>query len=113
MLTPESFQSHTLRAHPHGDAIRRILTAAIRAVEPSTAVQRFVRRESDTLWIAEHPYPLEEIREIRLLGLGKAAVGMTLPLLELLADRKPYTLLIPKTIPPDFLFPFVKENRGE
>lgn len=101
MLALPSFQSHTLRAHPRGEAIQRILWAAIRAVEPQTAVLRFVRREGDTLWIANQPYDLTRIGQIRLLGVGKAALGMTLPLLRLLADRAPRTLLIPKTLPAD------------
>ncbi|PWH14270.1 MAG: glycerate kinase [Anaerolineae bacterium] len=97
MLTPAAFQTHTLRHHPQGDAIQRILAAAIQAVAPQSAVRRFVRREGETLWVADRPYDLTKIGEIRLLGLGKAALGMALPLLELLSDRAPHTLLIPKT----------------
>lgn len=113
MLTLNSFQTHTLRLHPRGEAIQRILWAAIQAVEPQTAVLRFVRREGETLWIAGQPYDLTRIGEIRLLGVGKAALGMTLPLLRLLADRAPQTLLIPKTLPDRFSLSALGEDHGE
>jgi hydroxypyruvate reductase len=99
MLTPDSFQTHTLRQNQRGAAIQRILAAAIQAVEPQSAVQRFVHREGSTLWVDDRPYPLEKAGRILLLGLGKAALGMALPLIELLSDLAPSGLLIPKAIP--------------
>ncbi len=67
-LSPASFHTRTLSAHPHGEAVQRILAASIQAVEPQTAVLRFVRREEETLWVADRPYDLTRIGEIRLLG---------------------------------------------
>lgn len=101
-VSPASFHACTLSAHPHGEAVQRILAAALQAVEPQTAVLRFIRREGETLWVADRPYDLTRTGEIRLLGVGKAALGMTLPLLRLLADRAPRALLIPKTLPAGF-----------
>lgn len=101
-IAPASFHARTLSAHPRGQAVQRILAAAIQAVEPQTAVLRFIRREGETLWVADRPYDLTRIGEIRLLGVGKAALGMTLPVLRLLADRPLRALLIPKTLPAGF-----------
>jgi hydroxypyruvate reductase len=99
MLQPQSFATHTLSRHPRGEAITRILCAAIQAVEPGTAVRHFVQRAGDALVIDGRDYPLEKIGRIRILGLGKAAQAMTLPLADLLSDRSPRGLLIPKQTP--------------
>ncbi len=95
----ESFRTHTLTHHPHGQSITRILAAAIQAVEPQAAVRKFVTRHEQTLSIAGHEYHLDKIGRIALLGLGKASHAMALPLVELLADHSPRGLLIPKQTP--------------
>lgn len=99
MLTSAAFRTHTLARHPQGAAIMRILAAAIQAVEPQAAVRNYVERRGQTLFVAGQAYPLEQTGRILLLGLGKAAYAMTLPLVEMLADRPPRGLLIPKQLP--------------
>ncbi len=100
MLTPDSFQTTTLERHRHGAAVRRILHAAIQAVEPSYAVGKFVQREGDTLWINGSQVRLDQTGRIRVISLGKAAVAMALPLVNLLADYSPDGIIIPKHPPP-------------
>lgn len=99
MLTSESFHTHTLFRHLYGEAVTRILTAAIQAVEPQAAVRNFVERHGQTLSISGNEYHLDKKGRILLLGLGKASYAMTLPLMDLLADHSPRGLLIPKQTP--------------
>ena len=94
MIGAESFLTASLRAHPHGAAIARILAASLQAVEPGEAVRRFVRREGSSLSVAGTKYDLAEFRNIYLLGIGKAAAGMAAPLVELLAERLASGLLL-------------------
>ena len=65
-MKPKSFLTHTLRQHPRGASVTRILAAAIQAVEPGRAVKKY---------LSEQPIPLA--RRIFVLGLGKAAIPMT------------------------------------
>ena len=95
-MLPERFLTESLRSHPHGASVARILSAAMQAVEPSAAVSRFFRREGGQLMINDQVYDLEKTGRIRILGLGKAAQAMTGPLAESLADQTPRGLLIPK-----------------
>jgi hydroxypyruvate reductase len=101
MNAPDSFQTSSLQQHPQGAAIRRILAAAVQAVEPGEAVRRFVRRTGDMLRVGEERYALQDFHTIHLLGIGKAAAGMAAPLHELLADRLAGRLLVSKHAPPD------------
>ncbi len=99
MIPPDAFASHTLSRHPEGERVQRILAAAIRSAEAGAAVRRFLRRESDSLFVDGREYPLDKIGRVRVLGLGKASPAMTLPLADLLPDRATRGLLIPKATP--------------
>ena len=96
MIRPESFVTHSLSHHPRGGVIARILAFAIQAVEPGNAVQRFVRRERDSLFVDGREYSLDKIGRVHILGLGKACAAMTLPLADLFSDHPTRGLLIPK-----------------
>jgi len=103
MFTPDAFQTRSLSAHPKGEAVRRILAAAINEVEPGEAVRRFVRREGNQLSIGSpgsgstaRVYDLDQIGRVLVFGLGKAAAAMTTSLVELLADQPPRGLLVVK-----------------
>jgi hydroxypyruvate reductase len=96
MIRPESFATHSLSHHPRGDAIARILASAIHAVEPGSALRRFVHREGNSLFIEQREYLLDEIGRVYILGLGKACAAMTQPLADLFSDRATRGLLIPK-----------------
>jgi glycerate 2-kinase len=73
MFTPAAFQTATLHSHPFGEAVARILAAALNAVEPGAAVKNFLRG-----------YALPTSKRIFALGLGKAALPMTQALTDLL-----------------------------
>ena len=99
MIRSESFTTHTLSSHPRGSSIARILAVAVQAVEPGAAVSRFIKREGDSLFIAQREYALDKIGQIRVLGLGKACLAMAEPLIEILPPHLTRGLLIPKQIP--------------
>ncbi len=96
MLVPQSFSTYTLERHVQGAAIKRILAAALQAVDPQTAVSHFVQRQGDVLFVDGQAYPLGKNGRIILIGLGKAAQAMTLPLATLLADFSLSGLIISK-----------------
>ena len=99
ILSERSFLTHTLSRHPRGEAVTRILAAAIQAVEPGAAVRSFAQRQSQSLFIAGREIHLDQTGRILILGLGKAAPAMARPLAHLLADYSPRGLLIPKQVP--------------
>lgn len=104
MIDPDRYFTQSLVAHPKGAAVARILAAAVDAVEPAEAVNRFVYRDGANLVIRQGGgYPsqeqvisLEQVRNISIVGLGKAAHAMIRPLLRMLEDRQPKGLLIVK-----------------
>lgn len=99
MPTPDDFLTTTLKAHPRGGAVARILSAAIAAVEPGAAVRQFVQRQGNRLIIHGQTYFLDEIERIAILGVGKAAPAMAHALAALLPDHSTRGLLIVKHAP--------------
>ena len=99
MIQPESFLTHSLSRHPRGESIRRILAAAIQAVDPGAAVSQFLRREKDSLIVDGREYFLGDVERVRVLGLGKACAAMSQPLGDLLPLHATRGLLIPKGTP--------------
>ncbi|HLF87579.1 MAG TPA: glycerate kinase [Anaerolineales bacterium] len=94
-MTPEHFLTHSLQNFPHGPRVARILSAAIQAVEPGAAVERFLRREGDTLFVNGRPY--QEFERVFLVGAGKASVPMAEAVVNILGDKLTKGLVITKT----------------
>jgi glycerate 2-kinase len=65
----------------------RIWSAALRAVDPAAAVRRFVKRDGSGLMVANQPLNLAGMRNVWVLGAGKAAAPMAQALEKLLGDR--------------------------
>jgi hydroxypyruvate reductase len=61
--------------------------AALAAVEPAAAVHQYVRREGDTLIVADRHYDLRDYERVFIVGGGKAAVPMATAIADALADR--------------------------
>jgi hydroxypyruvate reductase len=101
MITAGHFSTYSLRHHPSGAGIQRILAAAIQAVDPGAAVRKWVGRSGEILRIGKTEYDLDEIGRIVLIGFGKAAPAMTEALQEVLKERVSGGLIITKTIPVD------------
>src|SRR5574341_1965921 len=72
-------------------ALRRkaaaILAAAVRAVEPASAVRRVMSRRGESLRIGGQQYDLRRIRRILVVGAGKASAPMAAAV-EAMLDRK-------------------------
>jgi len=66
MFEPERFHTSTLRTHPRGDAVLRVLASAFNAVEAGAAVKKY---------LCENPLPVAQ--RTFVFGLGKAACAMT------------------------------------
>lgn len=106
-MTAASFYTQSIRACHQGDAVARILAAAIQAVDPGNSVQRYIQRIGNALQIGEQSYRLDNFRQIRILGIGKAAEGMAVALSALLAGFSYQGLLVPKHAPSQNLPGFV------
>jgi hydroxypyruvate reductase len=85
-ITKSSFQCNTLNKHPHGDEVKRILTAAIQSVEPGAAIQQFIKRENEFLWINEHQLSLSSFKNVYIIAFGKAAGAMADAMADLLGE---------------------------
>ena len=96
MDNSRSFVTYTLSHHPFGNAIIRILDAAIQSVEPGGSVQRYVHRDDKVLIVDGQKYPLEMVSRIHLVGLGKAAYGMTKQMVDILEGLPLDGVMIPK-----------------
>jgi glycerate 2-kinase len=86
-MKPERLLSTSLRAAPWGGAMARIMAAAMAAADPAVAVGRYLRRDGDTLVIGEQQYLLNDVQQIYLLSVGKAAEAMARAVAALLGDR--------------------------
>ena len=106
MLSDESFLTSSLRSIPDGAPITRILAASIRAVEPGAAVERFVRRSGNIVSVAGRSYDLAAFGRVYLLGIGKAALGMSTSLAGILGTRLQAGLVITKHAPEVPQLPF-------
>lgn len=66
----------SMRAAPWGKKVAHILAAALQAVEPGKAVERYLGREGDLLRADGHPYDLKRYERVFLVGAGKAGAPM-------------------------------------
>jgi glycerate 2-kinase len=98
MLFAESFQASSLRSLPQGPAVSRILAAAIQAVEPGAAVERFIRRNGDTLSVSGQIYDLDSFRRVVVLGIGKASIAMSVSLAGILGKHLDAGLVVAKHV---------------
>lgn len=96
MIPAEAFQSHSLRLEPMGEAVTRILAAAIATVDAREVINKAVSREGDTLNILGEKIALPGYRQIHLLGIGKASIGMSSALIETLGGNLSHGLIITK-----------------
>lgn len=93
----EKIIPNSIKKHPKGEKIAKILSASLSAVNPGNAVRNFVEKDGNTIQIANQTYDLDKIRQTVLLGFGKATQAMTESLLDILPPhRLTRGLLIPK-----------------
>ncbi|MBI4735506.1 MAG: glycerate kinase [candidate division NC10 bacterium] len=68
-------------------AARKIFDAAVRAVDAAAAVRRHLRREDSRLRVGQETLDLGDVRQIVVVGCGKAAAPMAAAVEDVLADR--------------------------
>ncbi len=96
MTDQERYLTHSLRGLPQGRLIAEIMDSALSAVDPATAVNRYVRREGNTLFVGEKPYHLNLLRRVFVVGAGKASLTMAAALEPLLEDYLEAGIIISK-----------------
>jgi len=74
----------------------KLQQAALDAVDPTSGIERHVRREADDLLVAGHRYPLEDYERVFVIGGGKAAVSMMAAIAEILNERLDQGVLVTK-----------------
>ena len=95
-MKPSRFQTKSLQAFPQGEAVARILSAAVESVEPGAAVRRHLKRVGDRLTLADQTYDLTSFRRVRVVGAGKAGAPMAAAIESILSDRLEDGLVIVK-----------------
>jgi glycerate 2-kinase len=96
-VNPNRFLTHTLRTHPKGEAVARILAAAIDSVEPGCVVAKSLAFDGITLAVAGKK--IELTGRVFTLGSGKAAAGMAGSLAEILGKKLAGGLVVTKHLP--------------
>lgn len=79
-----------------GEKVDRILVASLQAVEPASAIRRFVQRNADQLIIDGQIYDLASYRRIWVVGAGKAGAPMACAMADILDERLDGGLVIVK-----------------
>lgn len=80
------FDTHTLHTAPWGDTARRLLNAALHAIDPAAAVQRVLQRSGDLLTVGSQSYNLADYMRVLVVGAGKAGIPMTQGVASVLRD---------------------------
>src|ERR671933_109337 len=71
----------------HRERVLPILSAALEAVDPYTAVRGALKLEADQLQVGDSPYNLAEVSRILVVGAGKAGAPMSRAVEDVLGDR--------------------------
>lgn len=100
-----------LRTHPWAGAVERVMRAALEAVAPATCIRAHLRLEGDALVVDGAAISLPRRGRVRVFGAGKASLGLTAALLDLLGDRVTDGLVIAKHADVDAIGP-VKVRTG-
>jgi hydroxypyruvate reductase len=87
MKNPADFLTHTLRSHPRGEMVTRVMAAAIQAVDPAHAVRKYLAWNGRTLRVGDMRYTIPHGGRVYLVGAGKAGYPMVQAAAEILGDR--------------------------
>ena len=79
-----------------GEHARKIINAAIQAVDPYKCVMNTIRIENGQLIINEHRLSLENFGRVFLIGLGKSAVPMAKGMIDIFGTRLDSAVVITK-----------------
>ena len=73
-----------------------IFMAGVKAVDPERAVQKYVRRQGNQLFVGDCSYILDKYKRIFLIGAGKGTAPMAKALEDILGERLTKGLIIVK-----------------
>ena len=90
------FKAHSLQESPKGQAVQRILAAALQAVDPALAVSKHLSRSGNHLLVAGQTYDLVSFDSIYVIGAGKAGAPMAMAMSNLLGDKLTSGMVIVK-----------------
>ncbi len=88
--------TRTLRQSPRGEAVARVLAAALQAVDPAAAVAHYLRRTGSRLDANGQLYDLDRVHNVYLVGAGKAGAPMARAAAEILGSRLARGLVVVK-----------------
>lgn len=77
-------------------ALEDIFMAGVKAVDPERAVQKYVRRQGNQLFVGDCSYILDKYKRIFLIGAGKGTAPMAKALEDILGERLTKGLIIVK-----------------
>jgi len=77
-------------------ALEDIFTAGVKAVDPERAVQKYVRRQGNQLFVGDSSYALDSFKRIFLIGAGKGTAPMAKAVEDILGERLTDGLIIVK-----------------
>lgn len=86
----------TLRTAPWGATVASVLAAALAAVEPAAAVQRYLQRSGSVLDLDEASYDLREYERVFVVGAGKAGAPMARAVAEIVGPHLTAGIIIVK-----------------
>ena len=112
MIPDQSLLTYSLRGTIHGEPIARIMAEAIHAVEPDEVVKRSVSCTGDTLSVGGRDYDLSKFKHVHLLGIGKASIGMTQALMEMISSHLTDGLVITKDTRESLPLPIITLQGG-
>jgi hydroxypyruvate reductase len=95
-MDPARLLTASLRAAPAGEAIARIMAAALAAVEPAAAVARCLQRAGDTLTAGGRSFDLRAVDRVVVVGAGKAGAPMARAAAAALGERLSAGLVVVK-----------------
>jgi len=80
----------------HKKTLEDIFRAGLKAVDPERAVQKYVRRQGNQLFVGDCSYILDSYKRIFLIGAGKGTAPMAKALENILGERLTNGLIIVK-----------------
>ena len=86
-VNPDLLLTTSLRAAPWGAPVTRIMAAALQAVDPASAVHRYLHRDGELLHAGERTYDLTRYERVFVVGTGKAGAPMARAAAEILGGR--------------------------
>lgn len=91
-----NFLTSSLMTFPDANKVIAILKSAIDASDPAKAVSRYVRRIKNRILIGVDEIDLENYSQIKVIGIGKASVGMGFAVKDILDEYFQDGVLITK-----------------